>query len=198
MIAHPLRRFRLLLVAGAALAMAACVTAPPPRYQPGIDNTQALLRNGHASIAVGRFDAAQGVENQSLSVRGSSLTGGSDGTFAAYLREALITELKTAGQYSGQAGTSVSGTLTDNRIDAAIKTGSADVAAHFVVTRSGAKVYDKTLAAHQTWDSSFMGAVAIPAAMRNYSAAVQKLLGMLFNDPDFAKAVGQVAPAAKQ
>lgn len=39
------------------------------------------------------------------------------------------------------------------------------------------------------------GAVAIPAAMRNYAAAVQKLLGELFGDPEFKKAVGDQAPA---
>ena len=41
---------------------------------------------------------------------------------------------------------------------------------------------------HQ-WDSSFMGAVAISAAIDNYSAAVQKLLHVLLSDPDFAKAI---------
>lgn len=196
MIAHTLRPVRLLLLACGLLALTACVTAPPPRYQPGIDNTQALLRGGHDAIAVGTFDAAPGVKNTDLNVRGSTLTGGSDGTFSAYLREALITELKTAGRYSDTAETRISGTVTDNRLDAAIKTGSADVAAHFVVTHGGAKVYDKTLSAHQTWDSSFIGGVAIPAAMRNYAATVQKLLGQLFEDPDFGAAVGaQAAPA---
>lgn len=195
MIAQPIRRVRLLLAACGVLALSACVTAPPPRYQPGIDNTQTLMRGGHDAIAVGAFDAAPGVKNSDLNVRGSTLTGGSDGTFSAYLREALITELKTAGRYADTAGTRISGTLTDNRLDAAIKTGSADVAAHFVVTRGGAKVYDKTLSAHETWESSFMGAVAIPAAMRNYASAVQKLLGKLFSDPDFDKAVAaQPAP----
>lgn len=106
-------------------------------------------------------------------------------------------ELQTAGRYDGNANTSVSGTLTDNRLDAAIKTGTADVGAHFIVTRSGAKVYDKTWSAHQSWDSSFMGAVAIPAAMRNYAAVVQKLLGELFNDPDFAKAVAAPGTTSK-
>lgn len=197
MIAKHARYVRLLVAACGMLVLAACVTAPPPRYQPGIDNTQALLRGGHDTIAVGHFDAASGVQNTNLNVRGSTLTGGSDGTFSAYLREALITELQTAGRYAADSQTSVTGTLTDNRLDAAIKTGTADVAAHFVVTHSGTKVYDKTLSAHQAWDSSFMGAVAIPAAMRNYAAAVQKLLGELFNDPDFVKAVGATDTSPK-
>lgn len=195
MSAPGMRYVRLLTAACSLLALTACISAPPPRYQPGIDNTQTLLRAGRDTVSVGHFDAAPGVENTKLSVRGSTLTGGSDGTFAAYLREALILELKTAGRYSEHADASVSGTLTDNRLDAAIKTGSADVAARFVVARNGTTVYDKTLSAHQTWDSSFMGAVAIPAAMRNYATAVQKLLGDLFSDPDFAKAVkGSSAP----
>lgn len=191
------KRLRLLVVAAGALLLAACITAPPPRYQPGIDNTQALLQGGHGPIAVGRFDAAPGVEDNKLNVRGSTLTGGSDGTFATYLKEALVTELKTAGRNDDKAAAVVSGTLTDNKLDAAVKTGTADVAARFVVTRHGTAVYDKTLAAHQEWDSSFMGAVAIPAAMRNYAAAVQKLLGKLFGDPDFEKAVAEQPPASR-
>jgi hypothetical protein len=35
-----------------------------------------------------------------------------------------------------------------------------------------------------------MGAVAIPRAVQNYGAAVQKLLVRLFADPDFKKALG--------
>jgi len=179
---------RFAIVLAVAFLLGGCISAPPPKYQPGISNTQVLIQPAREKLGVGKFNAAPGVENAHLSVRGSSLNGGSDGTFSGYLRDALITELQTAGKYDANSDTQISGTLTGNRIETPIKTGTADVAAHFIVTKSGSTVYDKTFSAHHEWESSFVGAIAIPAAMQNYATAVQKLLGQLFNDPDFAKA----------
>jgi hypothetical protein len=172
----------------ACLAASGCVSMPAPAYQPSISNTEVLL-HGKAPLAVETMDAANGVSNKSLSVRGSSLKGGSDGTFSTYLQEALVAELKTAGRYGPDSSTRIDGTLVKNQLDGgAIKTGTAVVGARFVVTRSGSAVYDKTMEAQHSWDSSFIGAIAIPAAMENYAAAVQKLIGKLFGDPDFVKA----------
>lgn len=174
-----------------------CVSMPAPAYQPGISNTEVLL-HGKSSLAVEAMDAANGVNNKSLSVRGSSLKGGSDGTFSTYLQEALVAELKTAGRYGPGSSTRIDGTLVKNQLDGgAIKTGTAVVGAHFVVTQSGAAVYDKTLEAQHSWDSSFIGAIAIPAAMENYAAAVQKLIGKLFGDPDFVKATQEAVAESK-
>jgi hypothetical protein len=184
----PIRTIRALGFAACFALLTGCISASPPKYQPGVDNTQTLLRKGNSKLSVGTFKAAPGIKNSDLSVRGSKLTGGSDGTFSSYLREALITELKEAGRYNAESNISISGTLTENKLAAAIKTGTADVAAQFVVTDNGHVNFDKSLTAHQEWPSSFVGTVAIPAAMRNYAAAVQKLLGLLFNDPAFAKA----------
>jgi len=188
---------RMALVSSALLLLAGCISAPPPKYQAGVSNTEVLMQSTRSDLKVGNFDAAPGVENTHLSVRGSSLTGGSDGTFSAYLREALITELKTAGKYDPSGDTSISGTLTRNQLDSAIKTGTADVGARFIVTRNGATLYDKSLSAHHEWDSSFIGAIAIPAAMQNYATAVQKLLGKLFSDPEFVKATETSATEGK-
>ena len=179
------------------LLASGCVSMPAPAYQPSISNTEALL-HGKSSFAIETMDAANGVNNKSLSVRGSSLKGGSDGTFSTYLQEALVAELKTAGRYGPDSSTRIDGTLVKNELDGgAIKTGTAVVGAHFVVTRSGSAVYDKTLEAQHTWDSSFIGAIAIPAAMENYAAAVQKLIGKLFGDPDFVKATQEAVAESK-
>ena len=52
----------------------------------------------------------------------------------------------------------------------------------------GVVVYDKTHNVVHEWESSFIGALAIPAAMQGYAAAVQKLTGQLFADPAFVQA----------
>ena len=40
-----------------------------------------------------------------------------------------------------------------------------------------------------SWDSSFMGAVAIPKAQQQYPLIVQKLLTMIWTDADFQAAL---------
>lgn len=180
------------LLVPVVLSLAACVSMPPPSYQPGISNTELLLQKRSAKLAVDRFDAAPSVNNKRLNVRGSQLTGGSDGTFGTYLQEALITELKAAGKYDASGPLHISGTLLENRLDSAVKRGTAEVAARFVVKRGEVVVYDKSLQAQHDWESSFIGALAIPAAMDNYAGAVQKLVGMLFSDPEFAKATAEL------
>lgn len=173
-----------------AVVLTGCVTVHATAYQPSIENTQSLARDGSSKMAVDAFTAANGVQNNSLSVRGSQLTGGgSDGTFATYVHDALQAELQTAGRYDPASTLRVSGTLTRNDLNGAnISVGTAQIGARFVVSRQKATVYDKEVVADHHWESSFVGAVAIPAAMQNYTTALQKLMAKLFADPDFVKA----------
>ncbi|OOG58368.1 hypothetical protein [Rhodanobacter sp. C03] len=165
-----------------------CASIAAPTYQPSVDTTQVLLEHREARLAVGPFVASVGVPNTGLSVRGNQLSaGGSDGTFSDYLRNALITELKTAGRFDQQSQMRIEGVLANNALDAGAATGSATVAAHFVVTKASVNIYDKTLTVTHTWDSSFMGAIAIPSAVQNYAGAIQKLVFKLVTDPDFVR-----------
>lgn len=168
--------------------VAGCASMPIPTYQPSVDTTQVLLEHREARLAVGPFAASAGIPNSSLSVRGSQLSaGGNEGTFSDYLRNALITELKTAGRFDQQSQMRVEGMLANNELDSGAATGSATVAARFVVTRANVNVYDKTLTVTHTWDSSFVGAIAIPSAVQNYAGAIQKLVFKLVTDPDFVR-----------
>lgn len=168
-----------------------CVSQPAMTYQASIDNTEVLLAHPTGKLSVGHVDAAAGVANAHLSVRGSELTGGSDGTFAGYLHDALTTELKAAGRFDASSATRIDATLTHNELDGgAVKNAKAVLAARFVVSKDGKTAYDKILTASHQWESSFIGAVAIPAAFQNYPAAMQKLVAKLFNDPEFIQAAG--------
>ena len=180
---------RNILVATCVLMLAGCVTMQAPKYEPPIATTQGLMQQMQAKIAVDRFDAAKGVNNTSLSIRGSQLTGGTDGTYSAYLHDALQSALESAGRYDSASTTRLTGTLDVNDLNGAnMTTGTATVAARFVLTRQNAPVYTKELTASTQWESSFIGAVAIPAAVQNYGATMQKLVGLLFSDADFLKA----------
>lgn len=171
------------------LTLAACVTAPAPAYQPAVANLQAL-RAGTASIGVDDFAPAAGVNDSRISLRADAISGaGPDGAFSTYLQQALEAELRNAGRLNPSAELRLSGTLTQNRVDAMdFSVGRGWVGARFVLTRGGRVVYDKELVAEHQWDSSFIGALAIPAAMQGYSATVQKLTGLLFTDPAFIEA----------
>lgn len=171
------------------LLLGGCVHTPAPTYAPGNDNLMALRAQPGAKLAVDAFQAAPKVANTSLGLRGNSMSGGSDGTYTTYLQQALEAELRNAGRFDAASGTRISGVLLANQLDASgTRTGKASIRARFVVTRDGAVAYDKPLQADHEWESSFMGMVAVPAAMENYVATLQKLIGVLLVDPEFVEA----------
>ncbi|MBW8809237.1 MAG: hypothetical protein JF591_10480 [Lysobacter sp.] len=182
------------LVATLAL-QSACVSMVASKYQPGLANAEILSRRLDAApLRVGRFSADPKLDSKPLNVRGSTLSGGEDGKFSTYLRDALSTELRTAGRLDDNAASEISGELLQNRLNsggAAAGDGQATVQARFVIKRDGAQVYDRTLTADHHWPSSFMGPIAIPAAFDNYTATVQKLLQQLFSDPQFERATAR-------
>ena len=176
-------------VLAALFALTACVTAPAPAYQPGVANLHAL-RAVATPIGVDDFAAAPGVNDRRFGLRADGMTGGGpDGAFSTYLQQALESELRAAGRLDPTARLRLSGTLIGNSLDANnLSVGRASVGARFVLTREGVVVYDQVLSADHEWESSFIGALAIPAAMQGYTATVQKLAGELFADPAFIEA----------
>ncbi|MBK8400156.1 MAG: hypothetical protein IPL29_03550 [Propionivibrio sp.] len=70
-------------------------------------------------------------------------------------------------------------------MDAAIGTGTARLGANFTVDKAGQRLFEKTLSVDSRWDSSFVGAIAIPEAMNQYTALYKELAGKLFDDRDF-------------
>ncbi|MBQ0930117.1 hypothetical protein [Ideonella alba] len=178
------------LIAVAALATGcASVTVPVTASAP---NVERLKSSPPAPMGVGEFKAAPGKAadaDKGLSVRGGNTIAPQGGSFAVQLRDQLAAELKGAGLLSTDGRIVVSGTITDNNLDAGIGKGIGRLAARFQVKRDGAQVFDKELVAAAEWESSFMGAVAIPAAFNQYGALYQKLIGQLFDDADFKAAV---------
>lgn len=183
------RAGQLIAVLAISFMLVACISTPAPTYQPSVANLQSL-RGSATMIGVDDFTAADGVKDRSFGLRGSSMTGaGVDGAFSTYLQEALQAELRNAGRLDDAAALRLSGVLTANRLNAdGISTGNGAVAARFVLTRDGRVVYDKGFTAEHEWESSFIGAIAIPAAVQAYPAIVQKLIGQLFSDPAFIEA----------
>lgn len=189
----PFRLFALFTAALIAVQLTGCAT-PMGAPQASIDNTTKLRGAGLAPANLGSFTLAPGQSpsvDQGVGLRGSKVHSPYNDSFAQYLKETLRVELDAAGLLNASSPTVISGTLTESDADAAIGTGTAKLGARFVVTRGQTVAYDRTLRADASWESSFVGAVAIPLAAGQYQGLYRKLAGQLFEDPEFRKALVQ-------
>lgn len=185
---------RLTRIAAAALmvlSLGACSLAAP-KYNASMENVEKLRDAGLGKAKVGKFtaDPAAKANVNRLTIRGGSYESPYDKSFVAYLEEAVRQELDDARLLDAGANTEVSGVLLRNELDGSgISIGTADIEARFTVKRDGTVRYEKVQSAHHEWESSFIGAKAIPAAAQNYPTVVQKLLAALFGDSDFLAAL---------
>lgn len=187
-----LRAARLTLALGTAAVLSACVTAKLPPPSASAANVEKLKTAKAAPAQLGSFKLAAGkpasMDTSLGGLRGSSMEPAA-GTFSGQLRDELAAELKAAGLLDPASTLVIEGELTDSRVDAAIGTGTGRLAARFIVKRAGQKVFDKELAAEASWESSFVGAIAIPAAINQYGALYKSLVGKLLDDAEFRAAI---------
>ena len=186
-------RMRLCLAGAMAVCLLAsgCATKAPG-YQISIDNVQTLAGLGPVRAAVGtvKLDEKNAESMSHLSARAMSIEPPYTGGYAEYLAEALRADLAAAGKLDPKAPRAINAVMTGNRLDASgVNTGVAEVAARFTVTEENRVLYDRHFEAKHEWESSFFGAVAVMNALQNYNVTVQKLVGRLFADPAFAKAL---------
>jgi len=169
-----------------SILLSACTVKAPP-YQASIENVQIMKLAKLKELAVGEFSSKKKLN--SISLRGTSLVS-PEGTYGDYLTKAIESELKLAKIWSGISSTVVSGTLISNDIDVSgFSTGTGEISAEFIVRENDEIVYQGTISADHEFDSSFMGAVAIPNGQSNYMYLVQKLIKKLFSDQDFIDAI---------
>jgi hypothetical protein len=163
-----------------------------PNYPPSIENVESLKKIGATGpLKTGTFGVTPGMAGAtSISLRGNSMASPVGTNFGDYLAAALKQELELAKLYSPQSGVEISGTLTTNNIDAGgISTNSGQIEARFVVSSGGKVLFDKAKRVERKWESSFVGATAIPLAANNYTFMVQSLVSALIADPDFVAAI---------
>jgi hypothetical protein len=175
----------------ASALLTGCAGVAPP-YAPSIDNVQALKSAGAASpLKTGTFGVTPGMSGATtISLRGSTIASPVGNNFGDYLASALQQELDLAKLYNAQSDIEISGTLITNNIDAGgIITNGGQIEARFLVKSQGKLVFDKVKRIERKWDSSFVGAIAIPLATNNYTFMVQSLVSSLVSDPDFVKAI---------
>ncbi len=126
-----------------------------------------------------------------LSMRGAALLSPS-GTFAKYLEDALIADLKEAQAYDAASRTVLHAVILKNDLDVSgVSTGSATMEVQLSVTRDGQRRLDKRYQAVISFDSHFMGNIAVPAGQAAYSGVVRQLLRNVYADPQFVAAIGK-------
>lgn len=174
----------MLLVLG-SIGLTGCVSAPVASYQPSVENVQALKVAVKNPVAVGTFTGGA----KTISVRGSSAKSAVGNSYGEYVQAALSSELEKAQLLLPASNLHVRGNVVETDIDAAMGTGKTSIATEFVVSKNGVEKYRKTISAQYSWESSFVGAVAIPRAFETYPKVVEQLLKELYADPDFIKAL---------
>lgn len=187
-----LRRAAILGSAIAVTLLTGCAQIKLGAPVASVENLQKAKAAGMAPAAVSEFGLAVGKPksmDEGLSVRGNTVSSPFQNSFAQYLKETLAAELKAAGLLDPASKVVIQGSLTDSQVDAPADKGTASLAARFVVAKAGQTVYDKELKASASWPSSFVGAVAIPTAINQYSALYRQLVAQLLDDPAFKAAV---------
>lgn len=189
-----IRFVRLAAVLGGAVALTACQTVKLPAPSPSPANVEKLRAASLTPVNTGTFVLAPGRDKAMDTAQGGLRSNSIEpqgGSFALQLRDELATELRAAGLLDPNAKTVIEGQLTDSKLDAAIGTGTGRLAARFVVKRDGKQVFDKELFAEASWESSFIGGIAIPAAVQQYGALYKTLVGKLIDDADFRAALAR-------
>lgn len=181
-----------LLIAVLLTALSGCASVEMSNPTPSTEHLMAVRTLKLAPASVGSFVLAPGLpadKDRSISLRGSTLRPPGGGSFAEHLKAKLSAQLKAAGWLDPTSRSTISGELVQSEADAAIGTGTASLGARFSVVRDGNTIYRSELRVEDSWESSFIGAIAIPLAMQRYEALYGKLVTKLIDDPEFRRAM---------
>lgn len=158
-----------------------------PRYEPNYQNVQQLRQNAPLQPvhdAQVTADSGQG----SLVVRMNPISSPA-GSVPLHIQQAINDELRRAGLLNPQADRQLQIQVTKNFLNSGVANGHGELAAHFTLRQGSQVLYEATKDVSHDWDSSFFGAIAIPAAANNYNPMLQALLRSLYSDPKFIQAL---------
>jgi hypothetical protein len=185
-----IRPIRVLAPLFAVLALTGCGTLTGTRYSPHISNTLALREAGLAKVAIGSIATDPAAKDDVESVRARAMyVESAYGSYTAYLREALASEFEHADLLDPAAPVRIDGVLLRNEFGGESGRENVIVEAELTVTRDGVTVYRGRHTGRMDWHSSFAGEVAIPRAISNYQAGVQRLVAAFIADPAFVSAL---------
>jgi hypothetical protein len=184
--------FKAAVIASVTILFTGCASVQMATPTADIGTIEKIRASGLGPTSVGSFVLAPGkppaMDKSVGGLRGSTISA-STGSYAKQLGDQIAADLRSSGLLSENSRIIISGQLTDSQLDAAMSTGTGRLAAIFFVDKEGRRVFQKELAIDATWPSSFVGAVALPAAIYEYTSLYKKLSQKLFEDQDFRSAI---------
>lgn len=175
-----------------SLAVAGCAPIAIEGPQASISTVQAMRATAIPPLAVGTFARAENMSAQDdlrMSLRAATITAPQGSNFSSYMGDVLREQLRITGKLAPDSPFILSGLRTKGRANPAIGKASGALAYRFLLTRNGQAIFEKELEVSGRWNSSFIGALAIPEAEKQFVALYPELLTLLFNDPDFQTAL---------
>jgi hypothetical protein len=176
--------FRIFLVF-TLLFLVGC-TLPGPRYEPSFDNVQ-VLKQANSKVSAVELTGAK--KTGGVSIRGSTIKSPYGKDLIHYIQTALQGELEKAGLLASDGTKKITGVILTNKIDCAISTAFGEMKGTFSVAQGDKTLYQGTVEIKEQWESSFVGAIAIPRCAEMYPKIVQKFLNKLYSDPAFIAAL---------
>lgn len=163
----------------AAIFLSGCSTYAVDRYSISVDNVSELRGLDGASINVGAFTSTE-KDLKEIACRAVGPIKTPDGeTFSAFVRKALIDELKIAEVYSSTAPVTLTGNL--DSIDFSSASGVWNLS--LTVQSSNGRGFSVT--ENYDYTTSFYGETACNQTAQALMPAVQNLIGRVVKDPRF-------------
>ena len=177
-------------LAGALVGLSACdTTSPMAAYTPSTPNVlafQSALKPTANTVKVGDFTETAGINPPSCRFAGRlDVTSGKP--IEQYVKDALQTELFTAGVYDVNAPVQINGRLDEVKVNT-FGTGSWTLGMQLT---SSADPSGYHVEATRTFASSYSAVSACRNATSAFAPTVQDLLSQVVNNPGFAKLAGR-------
>lgn len=179
---------QLVLLTTVTLLLQGCGVSMP-RYEANFGNVQ-ILKNEASLAPLNSPSVVADNGEDSVFTRANPLRS-PEGSLSKHVQKALTDELRLAGLLDPAASRHLNVRLRQNRLNAAMGTGDGLISADFSLVEGTTSLYSSNKTVTSTWDSSFLGAIAIPAAANAYNPLVRKLLAELYSDPAFIQAMQQ-------
>ncbi len=160
-----------------------------PRYEPSFANVN-LLKAQAPMTGITRPNVTADPGADSIMVRLNPIRS-PEGSLSQHVQKALEAELRLAGLLEPEAHRRLDVRLRNNEMSSPAGTGFGSITADFELRANGRPLYSASKTVTDSWDSSFIGAIAIPSAANAYNPLVRKLLAELYQDPAFISAMKQ-------
>lgn len=169
-----------------------CAQLVAPPYSADYAVLDQLKRAQPDKTAVAAFQPTDPKhEVNHLTLRAARLNSAS-GSFAKYLEDALIGDLKEISVYDPSAHTRIDAVILHNEMAiGGISTGEGLMDVELTVTREGVQRLHKTYKARTSFESSFLGGIAIAKGQSEYPNLVRTFLRNVYSDPAFIAALAK-------